>query len=79
MTKEQALKKTKERFTNLIDGRVKPGMSVYSIINYYEELLADKKTSYKQPAGGIEQNFMEDMHNEMLDDEENDFYYTHSL
>jgi hypothetical protein len=40
MTKEEALKKTKDKFTNLIDNCIKSGTSVYSIISYYEDLIA---------------------------------------
>lgn len=68
MTKEEALKKTKDRFTNLIDNCIKSGTSVYSIISYYEDLIADKKLSYKAPVSGIEANFMEDDINEFIDD-----------
>lgn len=69
MTKEEALKKTKNKFTNLIDNCVKSGTSVHSIISYYEDLIADKKPSYKAPVSGIEANFMEDEINDI-----NDYY-----
>ena len=42
MTKEKALAKTKEKFTNLLDGDILPGVSVSKIISYYESLIADK-------------------------------------
>lgn len=35
MTKAEALQKTRERFTNLLDGKVLPNATVTSIINYY--------------------------------------------
>ena len=73
MTKEEALKKTKDRFTNLIDNCVKSGTSVHSIISYYEDLIADQKPSYKAPISNIEANFMEDEINEFID--ENEEYY----
>ena len=67
MKKEQALKRTKDKFTNLIDNCVKSGTSVHSIISYYEELIADKKPSYKEPMSNIEANFMEAQEDELLD------------
>ena len=73
MTKEEALKKTKNKFTNLIDNCVKSGTSVHSIISYYEDLIADQKPSYKAPMSNIEANFMEDEINEFID--ENEEYY----
>ena len=39
MTKEEALAKTKEKFTNLLDGDILPGVSVGEIISYYESQL----------------------------------------
>lgn len=73
MSKEEALKKTKDKFTNLIDNCVKSGTSVHSIISYYEDLIADQKPSYKAPMSNIEANFMEDEINEFID--ENEEYY----
>jgi hypothetical protein len=73
MTKEEALKKTKNKFTNLIDNCVKSGTSVHSIISYYEDLIADKKPSYKAPMSNIVANFTEDEINEFID--ENEEYY----
>lgn len=69
MTKEEALKQTKSKFTNLIDNCIKSGTSVHSIISYYEDLIADKKPSYKAAVSGIEANFMEDEFNDI-----NDYY-----
>ena len=40
MTKEEALAKTKKKFTNLLDGDILPGVSVSWIISYYESLVA---------------------------------------
>jgi hypothetical protein len=71
MTKEEALKKTKDKFTNLIDNCIKSGTSVYSIISYYEDLIADQKPSYKAPISNIEANFMEDEIDEFIDENEN--------
>ena len=67
MTKEEALAKTKEKFTNLFDGDILPGVSVSEIISYYESLIADKKPSYKAPVSGIEANFKEDELDEFTD------------
>ena len=66
MTPEEALYKTKKKFTNLIGGDILPGVSVGEIISYYEDLIADKKPSYKAPVSGIEANFLEE---EFQDDE----------
>jgi len=41
MTKEQAQRDTVKRFTNLIDGKVLPFISVATILNHYELLLSD--------------------------------------
>ena len=60
MTKEQALRKTQDRFTNLLDGKFKPYISVSTIINYYEDLLVDKKPTPPKVLSGIEQNFLEE-------------------
>jgi hypothetical protein len=73
MTKEEALKKTKDKFTNLIDGSISPKATVYSVISYYESLIADQKPSYKAPISNIEANFIEDEINEFID--ENEEYY----
>lgn len=60
MTKEQALRKTQDRFTNLLDGKVSSNVSVSTIIKYYEDLLIDKKTTTSTKLSGIEQNFVEE-------------------
>jgi len=39
LTKEQALARTKKKFTNLLDGKIIPGYSVGEIISYYESLI----------------------------------------
>jgi len=66
MTPEEALYKTRKKFTNLVGGDILPGVSVGEIISYYEDLIADKKPSYKEPVSGIEANFLEE---EIKDDE----------
>ena len=60
MTKEQALRKTQDRFTNLLDGKVRSGISISTIIKYYEDLLVDKKPTPSTKLSGIEQNFVEE-------------------
>lgn len=74
MTKTEALKQTRDRFTNLLDGSVKPNASVGSIISYYESLLKDEKPSYEKPISGIEANFYEE-ELKMYDDLENEYYW----
>tara|TARA_R110001632_G_scaffold94810_4_gene200852 strand:- start:328 stop:555 length:228 start_codon:yes stop_codon:yes gene_type:complete len=60
MNKKEALKKTKEQFTNLIDNTIVSGVSVHSIISYYEELIADNSQPIaKKPMGNIEKRFLE--------------------
>jgi hypothetical protein len=43
MTKEEALEKTRKKFTNLFDGDILPRTSVGKIISYYESLIAGNK------------------------------------
>lgn len=59
MTKEQAIRKTQDRFTNLLDGKVSSNVSVSTIIKYYEDLLVDEKPIPSTTLSGIEQNFVE--------------------
>lgn len=60
MTKEEALRKTQDRFTNLLDGKVSSNVSVSTIINYYEDLLVDSKPTPSTVLSGIDQNFVEE-------------------
>lgn len=60
MTKEQAQKDTVKRFTNLIDGKVLPFVSVATILNHYELLLCDIKTDLPKSDSGITKNFQEE-------------------
>lgn len=60
MTKEQALRKTQDRFTNLLDGKVRSGISISTIIKYYEDLLVDKKPTPPKVLFGIEKNFVKE-------------------
>ena len=41
--KEEALEKTRKKFTNLLDGDILPRTSVGKIISYYESLIAGNK------------------------------------
>lgn len=70
MIKAEAFNKTRERFTNLLDGKISPKYSVADIINYYESLLADEKPQVKRPLGNIESNFEEDYLKEFESDED---------
>jgi len=68
MTKEEALKQTKERFTNHLDGSILPGISVSKIIFYYEDSLEGNKPDSSMPIGNIESQFLE------KEIEDNEFY-----
>ena len=74
MTKEEALKKTRDKFTNLLDGSISPKATVHSVISYYESLIAGQKPSYKAPISNIEANFMEDEINDFIIDEDQYYY-----
>jgi len=71
MTKEEALKQTKERFTNLLDGSILPGISVSKIISYYEDSLEGNKPDSSMPIGNIECQFLEK-------EIEDDAFYLHN-
>ncbi len=66
MTKEEALKQTKERFTNLLEGDILPGVSVSEIISYYESLIAGDKPVITDEDCNITRSFREE---EIKDDE----------
>lgn len=78
MTKEQAFRKTQDRFTNLLDGKVSSNVSVSTIIKYYEDLLVDKKPTPSTKLSGIEQNFVEEeiYHLPVFCDNEEEHYLT---
>jgi len=59
MTRAEALKKTKERFTNLLDGKTLPNISVTEIILYYETLVAKNVAPTVSRSSGILDNFRE--------------------
>ncbi len=66
MTKEEALKQTKERFTNLLEGDILPGVTVGEIISYYESLIAGDKPVITDEDCNITKSFLEE---EIQDDE----------
>lgn len=72
MTKEQALQKTKDKFTNLMDGKVTSGVSVKTIIDYYESLmtLQSKPVTTSPVKCNFLQNFIEADLQAMMDEEE---------
>ena len=60
MTRAEALKKTRERFTNLIDGKVLPHIGITEIILYYETLVAKNVAPTVSQSSGILDNFREE-------------------
>lgn len=73
MTKEEALLKTKQRFTNLMDGSVIPKAGVTTIIHYYESLLINN-TPVVKSTSNIETRFQEEENQAFLDDFYDEFY-----
>lgn len=73
MTKEEALLKTKQRFTNLMDGSIIPKVGVTTIIQYYESLLINK-TPVVKSTSNIENSFQEEENQAFLDDFYDEFY-----
>ena len=59
MTRAEALKRTKERFTNLLDGKTLPNVSITEIILYYETLVAKNAAPVVKRSFGILDNFRE--------------------
>jgi hypothetical protein len=59
MTRAEALKRTRERFTNLLDGKVLPNATVTSIIDYYESLVEKNTAPAVKDSSGILDNFRE--------------------
>ena len=68
MTKEEALSKTKEQFTNLFDGDILPRVSVGKIISYYESLIADNKPVVSDRDCNITRAFHKASLYDMMDD-----------
>jgi hypothetical protein len=59
MTTQEARTMTIQRFTNLLDGTVRPNISAGQIIDYYQALLNNNKPEVKMPLGNIERQFQE--------------------
>lgn len=59
MTKHEAFTKTYFKFTNILDGKVKYGIGVKTIVEYYEGLLKDEPI-YVKTTSNIMQNFVDD-------------------
>lgn len=68
MDKEEALAKTKKKFTNLLDGDILPGVSVGWIISYYESLIAGTMDDKPIRDCNISRQFREDELNDMMND-----------
>ena len=72
MNSKRALQKTKERFTNLIDGSVKYGVTVAQIIDYYEGCKSNKKIPARREIGNIEKAFLEEQYRDWVNEAEED-------
>jgi hypothetical protein len=59
MTRAEALKRTREKFTNLLDGKALPNVSITEIILYYETLVAKNVAPVVKRSSGILDNFRE--------------------
>jgi len=68
--KEKALKDTVNKFTNLLDGQVKYGVTVRSIINYYESKLNNEPIEISKSTDGIMENFIEEYIKQFTDEDE---------
>jgi hypothetical protein len=69
MNRDLAKVKTIEKFTNLLDGSLLPGLTVSQVINYYDALILGTPVDNVRRIDGIVQNFMEDYFNSMAPDE----------
>ena len=68
MTKEEALKITQKKFTNLFGGDILPGVSVSKIISHYESLIADKVPGLSDKECNILMAFKEAEVKDLMDD-----------
>lgn len=59
MKKKEAMRLTREKFTNLYGGGILPDTSVTEILEYYNALLKGKKPVVKPSISNIERRFME--------------------
>lgn len=73
MTRAEALKRTRERFTNLLDGKALPNVSIAEIILYYETLVVKNAAPAVKRSSGIMDNFREAEIQQYEDD--NDEWY----
>lgn len=69
MTRAEALKRTREKFTNLLDGKVLPNVSINQIILYYETLVSKNVAPAVQSPSNIIDNFIEEAIKEYADDD----------
>jgi len=65
MNRNLAKVKTIEKFTNLLDGSLLPGLTVSQVINYYDALILGVPTDNPRRIDGIIANFMEDYVNSL--------------
>ena len=72
MKKKEAMRLTREKFTNLYGGGVLPGTSVTEILEYYNTLLKGKNLVVKPSISNIERRFMEKRIQEIEDLEDLD-------
>ena len=68
MTRDFAKIKTIQKFTNLLDGTLLPGLTVSQVINYYDSQILGLPVNPISRMDGITANFMEDEFNEMLNE-----------
>ena len=66
MKRSEALKLTKKKFTNLIDGSILPNISVEDVIKYYELMLNNQPIKPVRKISNIESNFLEESIEEMF-------------
>lgn len=65
MTRDFAKIKTVQKFTNLLDGSLLPGLTVSQVINYYDSLILGLPVNPVKRVDGITANFMEDYANSL--------------
>jgi hypothetical protein len=76
MIPQEARNKTIQRFTNLLDGSVRPNITAGQIIDYYQALLDNNKPQVSMPLGNIERQFREAEIQADLDDEDDYYGFT---
>jgi hypothetical protein len=70
MDRNLAKVKTIEKFTNLLDGSLLPGLTVSQVINYYDALILGTPVDNVRRIDGIIANFMEDYVNGLANEQE---------